>query len=179
MKIEDLHPLQDNPFKPGDKTIERLAKSVQDFQKMLSIRKIVIDENNSILGGNKKFFALKQLGYTEIKDEWIDKRTNLTKEEKERFIITDNAHFGSEWDYELLENWDTEQLEEWGLDVSEWVEPDYDLDEMGDKEENNFLKITISFEDMQEKENFFSKAENIEYKGKIEEKIKKYIINEL
>ena len=135
MEINELKPLEKNPFKPGDDTIDRLAKSIEDFQKMLSIRKIVIDESNTILGGNKKYFALKQLGYKQIPDEWIDQKTNLTEGEKERFIITDNAHFGSLWDYELLEDWDKEKLEEWGMDLESFDNTELDVNNFeGDME---------------------------------------------
>ncbi len=104
MKINKLKSLENNPFKSqGDKQIKLIAESIQRFEKMMLIRKIVIDENNEILGGNKRYFALKSLGYKDIPDEWIDKQTNLTTNEKKEFIITDNAHYGSEWDFELLD----------------------------------------------------------------------------
>ena len=69
MKISELKPLQKNPFKStGDEQIKRIAKSIHEFERMMEIRKIVIDENNNILGGNKRYFALKNIGYKEIPD---------------------------------------------------------------------------------------------------------------
>lgn len=133
MKIGELKPLEKNPFKSkGDKQIELIAKSISSFQKMMEIRKIVIDENNEILGGNKRYFALKMLNYTEIPDNWIDKRTDLTEEEKKEFIVKDNAHWGSEWDFDLLKEWSVD-LQDWGIEMNfedikiedvEEVEPD-------------------------------------------------------
>jgi len=56
MKIEELKPLENNPFKSrGDKQIEAIGKSIKNFEKMMTIRKIVIDENNEIIGGNKRY----------------------------------------------------------------------------------------------------------------------------
>ena len=93
MKINELKPLEQNPFKSkGDEQIKKIAESIESFGKMMEIRKIVIDENNEILGGNKRYFACKVLGYKEIPDNWIDKRVDLTEDEKREFIVKDNAH---------------------------------------------------------------------------------------
>ena len=119
MKISALKPLEKNPFKlKGDAELDGIAKSIQSFEKMMSIRKIVIDEDNQILGGNKRYYALKQLGYKTIPDEWIDKRTDLSEAEKREFIVKDNSHWGSTWDYELLAEWEV-PLVEWGVPLEE------------------------------------------------------------
>jgi len=115
MKVSDLKPLEKNPFKSkGDAQIKRIAKSIQEFERMMEIRRIVIDEDNNILGGNKRYFALKKLGYKEIPDAWIEKVEGLTEEQKKEFIVKDNAHWGSEWDYKLLEEWKVD-LNAWGV----------------------------------------------------------------
>ena len=115
MKVSDLKPLEKNPFKSkGDAQIKRIAKSIQEFERMMEIRRIVIDEDNNILGGNKRYFALKKLGYKEIPDAWIEKVEGLSEEQKKEFIVKDNAHWGSEWDYKLLEEWKVD-LNAWGV----------------------------------------------------------------
>ena len=135
MKLSALKPLEKNPFKlKGDAELDGIAKSIQSFEKMMSIRKIVIDEDNQILGGNKRYYALKQLGYKTIPDEWIDKRTDLTEAEKREFIVKDNSHWGSTWDYELLAEWEV-PLVEWGVPLefeseepaAEAVEDNYEV----------------------------------------------------
>ncbi len=152
MKINELKPLDKNPFKAkGDRQIERIAKSIEDFERMMEIRKIVIDENNQILGGNKRYFALKKLGYKEIPDAWIEKVTDLTEEQKKEFIIKDNAHWGSEWDLELLEEWKVD-LEDWGVQE---IGFDINVDEFGedfslkDGDKAPFQQMTFTLADEQ------------------------------
>ena len=120
MKISELKPLEKNPFKAkDDKQIEKIGKSINYFERMMSIRPIIIDEENVILGGNKRFFALKKLGYKEIPDTWVKREEGLTEEEKREFIVKDNAHWGSEWDYDMLQDWDVD-LEDWGVDLPDF-----------------------------------------------------------
>lgn len=109
MKISELKPLEKNPFKSkGDEQIQQIANSIQNFEKMMSIRPIIYDEINVILGGNKRFFALKMLGYKEIPEDWAKQVTDLSEEEKREFIVKDNAHWGSVWNYEMLQEWNVD-----------------------------------------------------------------------
>ena len=152
MKVSELKPLEKNPFKSvGDEQIKKIAKSIQEFERMMEIRRIVIDEENNILGGNKRYFALKKLGYKEIPDAWIEKVEGLSEEQKKEFIVKDNAHWGSEWDYELLSEWNVD-IEAWGVpeigfevNADEYGE-DFSLKD-GDKEP--FQQITFTFADEQ------------------------------
>jgi DNA modification methylase len=122
MYLSELKPLQKNPFKSrGDKQIAAIGRSIQEFEKMMEIRKIVIDEECNILGGNKRYFALKALGRVEIPDSWVDQVSGLTEAQKREFIVKDNAHWGSEWDMDILNDWGVD-IEDWGVEV-DW-EPD-------------------------------------------------------
>jgi hypothetical protein len=82
---------------------------------------MVIDENNVVLGGNMRLRALQELGFNDIDEAWVKRSSDLTEEEKKRFIIADNVAFG-EWDWDTLANdWEVVDLEAWGLDVSNYV----------------------------------------------------------
>lgn len=85
----------------------------------------------------------------------IIKATDLTEQEKEQFIIKDNAAFG-QWDYDMLaDTWEKEDLVDWGIDVwednkteeegSEEEEPkEKELDKKVNKETEYSLKLTFA-----------------------------------
>ena len=150
MKINELKPLEKNPFKSkGDKQIEAISKSIVEFKQMMELRPIVIDETNTILGGNKRYFALKMLGYEEIPEDWIKKANDLTESQKKEFIVKDNAHWGSEWDFDMLKDWDVD-LQDFGVEVGEFLDvdnlnEDFNLPE-GDKAPFQQMTFTLSDE---------------------------------
>jgi len=133
-KLSSIKPNPSNPRIIKDERFERLKQSITDFPQMMELRPMIVDESNTLLGGNMRFKALQDLGYKEIPDNWIKKASELTEEQKKEFIIKDNVGFG-EWEWEQLANeWDVEQLTEWGLDIPDYaieqpeaVEDDYEI----------------------------------------------------
>jgi hypothetical protein len=120
-----LKTLKINPKNPRTIKGQRLAdlvRSVKDFPKMIALRPIIVDDAGMILGGNMRFRALQELGYKEIPDDWVKRASDLTDEERQRFIIADNIGFG-EWDYQQLSGWDGGDLKEWGMEL-----PDFNID---------------------------------------------------
>ena len=133
MKLSDIHTNPSNPRLIKDERFKKLVKSIDEFPKMMALRPIIVDAGGMILGGNMRFKALKELKYKDIPDEWVKRASELTDEEKQRFIIEDNVPFG-EWDFAILANeWDADQLAEWGLEIpgfdatGEAVEDDYEI----------------------------------------------------
>ena len=134
MKISDLKQSENNPRFIKDDKFERLKKSIEDFPKGMALRPIIVDQDNVILGGNMRYKALVDLGYKELPEGWVRKADDLTEEEKQRFIITDNANFG-EWDWEILANeWDSDDLKDFGLDV--WGANDFEPELNPDTDSN-------------------------------------------
>jgi hypothetical protein len=116
MKISEIKLNPKNPRIVKDDKFKKLVNSIKEFPKMMTLRPIIIDENNIILGGNMRFKALKELGYKELPEGWVKKASELTDDEKQRFIIADNVGFG-EFDWDILANeWDKNLLTDWGLD---------------------------------------------------------------
>jgi len=139
MKLKDIKPNPNNPRVLRDDKFQKLKQSITEFPKMLSLRPMVIDENNVVLGGNMRLRALQELGFTDIDEAWVKRSSDLTEEEKKRFIIADNVAFG-EWDWDTLANdWEVVDLEAWGLDIPQFdtveeleaSEDDYEVPEGG------------------------------------------------
>jgi len=152
MLINELKYNPNNPRKIADDKFDKLVKSIKEFPKMMSLRPMVINADNIVLGGNMRLKALKKLGYKEIPDDWVKKASDLTEDEARRFIIADNVGFG-EHDWELLKmEWDLEELSDWGLDL---IGFDIDKDKYGedfslpDGDKSPFQQMTFTLADEQ------------------------------
>jgi ParB-like chromosome segregation protein Spo0J len=157
MKLKDIKPNPNNPRVLRDEKFQKLKQSITEFPKMLSLRPMVIDENNVVLGGNMRLRALQELGFTDIDEAWVKRSSDLTEEEKKRFIIADNVAFG-EWDWDTLANdWEVVDLEAWGLDIPQFDEGnDEDLEDLSDKIKSMF-RIEVICKDEQEQEKTYNK----------------------
>jgi ParB-like chromosome segregation protein Spo0J len=142
MKLKDIKPNPNNPRVIRDYKFQKLKQSISEFPKMLSLRPMVIDENNVVLGGNMRLRVLQELGFNDIDEAWVKRSSDLTEEEKKRFIIADNVSFG-EWDWDTLANdWDVVDLEAWGLDIPFY---DEEVKQEESKEEEDFKTLELKF----------------------------------
>ena len=117
IKENDANPRFINKHK-----FKKLVNSVKEFPEMLSLRPIVVDKDNIILGGNMRYKACREIG---LKEVYIIQADDLDEKKAQEFIIKDNIGFG-EWDWDILANtFDNVELKEWGLDV--W-QPEEDVD---------------------------------------------------
>lgn len=114
VNIAEIKKNDQNPRFIKDKAFKKLVNSIKAFPEMLEVRRLVVDENMIVLGGNMRLRALKKAGIIDVP---IQQVIGWSEEQKREFIIKDNASFG-EWDWDILANeWDSEQLIEWGVDV--------------------------------------------------------------
>ena len=112
--ISQVVPNSQNPRIVNKAKFEKLKKSIQDFPEMLNLRPLILNKDNVILGGNMRYKAIVELGYSEVP---IIRAEDLTERQAQEFIIKDNLSFG-DWDWDILANeWDSVELGEWGLDV--------------------------------------------------------------
>lgn len=103
-----------NPRIIKDHKFKKLVESIKSFPEMLELRPIVINEQNIILGGNKRWKACIEAGLKKVPTITAK---GLTQDQQLEFIIKDNIGFG-EWDWDILANeWDATALNNWGLDV--------------------------------------------------------------
>ena len=121
MKLSEIKLNPNNPRQISKEKFEKLKKSIQDFEKMMELRPIVIDKDGMILGGNMRYKVLQELGKTEIPDSWVKRADKLTDEEKQRFIVEDNLPFG-EWDFDSLGNqFEMDELLDWGFEKKDLI----------------------------------------------------------
>lgn len=130
MRLDLLRHNEKNPRYIKSKKHRQLMDSLKEFPEMKLLREIVIDENNLILAGDKRVYALEELGYVEAT---VKKVFNLTEAQKDEFIAKDNIHNG-EWDADVIANqWDAEKLRAWGV-------PEFKItgESNNDKEEKSY-----------------------------------------
>jgi len=155
VELVAISEIKSNPSNPRvirDRNFKKLVDSIKGFEKMLSIRPLVVDENMVVLGGNMRLKACKEVGLKQIPVIKVD---DLTEEQKQEFIIKDNVGFG-EWDWDILANaWDEQKLIEWGLDIPTF-EPD-DIAEDIQENSNDYFQVTINCESEEEQNEIYKK----------------------
>lgn len=142
-----LEGLPSNPRSITREKMELLKTNITDYPEMLSLRSLLIypiDNSKYILiGGNMRYRALKELGYTEAPCIIIPKETSI--EQLKAYTIIDNNGFGK-WSWDMLANeWEELQLVEWGVDlpiIPTGEEPNAN-GEIGD-ENNDTIKLTFT-----------------------------------
>lgn len=90
-KASELKPNPKNPRVITRVAMSRLKESVRRDPKFMELRPIIIDEDNVILGGHQRLKACVSLGMKELPDEWVKRVSDLTEEEKKRFLLIDNS----------------------------------------------------------------------------------------
>lgn len=140
LPIDDIKPNPNNPRTITNDQMDKLVKSIDDFPDMMKLRPIVVDENNTILGGNMRWQALKRRGDSEVE---VIKAVGLTEDQKREFIVKDNLAFG-DWDWDsLAKQYSVDELETYGMDDIQIEEPEPEIieDEPPEPEDEAVSKL--------------------------------------
>jgi len=112
-KVSDLKPAEYNPRQATEKQCTDLKNSLTKFS---IADPIIINTNNTIIGGHFRIRELQKLGVKEV-DVRIPNR-KLTDDEERELNIRLNKNLG-EWNYDLLANFDETLLSEVGFGIKE------------------------------------------------------------
>lgn len=135
--------LPQNPRLIRDEKYRKLVQSIKDNPEMLSLRELLVYQHQDkyiIIGGNMRYSALQELGYTEAPCKIIP--PTATVEQLRAYTLKDNAGFG-EWDWDLLaNNWDMDELDAAAIDIPALQDEHPTNEEAADVEEDDFDENT-------------------------------------
>lgn len=111
--LDDLKPMEGNPRQATEKQVKDLTRSLEQFNLAAPL---IINTDNTIIGGHFRFKILKDNGHKEI-DVRIPNR-KLTQEEVRELNLRLNKNLG-EWDIDLLANFGEDSLSDIGFSSEE------------------------------------------------------------
>jgi len=112
VSIDQLKELPGNPRQWSDKATEDLATSIKDFD---VVEPLVVNYNDTVLGGNFRLKVARQLGYTSVPCVYVDIQDKAKAVE---LSLRLNKNVG-EWDLSLLAEFDESLLSDVGFDSVE------------------------------------------------------------
>lgn len=149
LPIDKLHPntgqladrgIPKNPRFIRDNKYKTLLQSIKDDPEMLELRELIAyDSGDSeigyiVVGGNMRYRAMKELGYTEAPTKLLP--PEFPKDKLRRIILKDNSSFGeTDWDA-LINDWDASEIAAAAIDVPDIDEPK--TEESEDAEDDNY-----------------------------------------
>ena len=113
IQISELKEYEHNPRRIGKKEFEKLVSSIKEDGYH---QRIIVNQDNVIIGGHQRKKALLEAGLKESDTvEVLIPDRILTQKELDRINIRDNLSFG-EYDFDILANrFDTETLVDFGM----------------------------------------------------------------
>lgn len=131
MNIEDIKLYENNAKIHTKEQIEQIKNSILQFG---NNDPIAIDENNTIIEGHGRYFALKELGFSDVD---VIKLTHLDEEKKRAYILVHNKlTMNTDFDFKLLQD----ELDCLNIDMSQFgFDIDFDIEKetLYDKIKNN------------------------------------------
>lgn len=133
-----------NPRYLADKEYKSLKKSIKENPELLTYRELLVypyEDRYVIIGGNSRYRALYDLGYTEAPCKIISAGT--AKEVIKKYILLDNKSSG-EWELSLLaDGWSQLEIDDIGLNIdlpeisTDEIPVEDSSDETDEKEDDN------------------------------------------
>lgn len=159
-----LEGLPANPREIRDEKFQKLKANIEKYPELLEYRSLMVypmaNGKYIIIGGNMRYRALMELGYTEAPCIVIDPSTPVDR--LGAYTILDNNGFGK-WDWDLLGNeWTDFDLDGMGLDMEfslfeeEEKEKEKEVKDLTDKIVNGF-KIEIDLDNEAQQEELYNK----------------------
>lgn len=152
VRLDTLIPNDKNPRKITKDAMEKLCESITRDPEFMPLRPIVIDEARVIIGGNQRYKACRKLGLETVPESWVRSAHGLTQEQRDRFMIIDNAPDGmsGDWDFEILkEHWEEPMLEDIGFSFSlepvDYAEEWQGMPEFSQDAQKPFHELTVRF----------------------------------
>lgn len=137
MNIENIIPYENNAKIHTKEQIEQIKNSILQFG---NNDPIAIDENNTIIEGHGRYFALKELGYNDVD---VIKLTHLDEEKKRAYILVHNKlTMNTGFDFKLLQD----ELDCLNIDMSQFgFDIDFDIEKetLYDKIKNNPINSNL------------------------------------
>ena len=101
LAVKDLKPMKDNVKKHPVWQIERLVHSISTYSEKepVLLQPLVVDEKNTVLIGNGRLEAIKQLEWKKVE---VIVKDGLSKEQKKALSILDNKSISTEWNEDIL-----------------------------------------------------------------------------
>lgn len=137
MNIENIIPYENNAKIHTKEQIEQIKNSILQFG---NNDPIAIDENNTIIEGHGRYFALKELGYNDVD---VIKLTHLDEEKKRAYILVHNKlTMNTGFDFKLLQD----ELDCLNIDMSQFgfdINFDIEKETLYDKIKNNPINSNL------------------------------------
>ena len=143
--------LPKNPRIIRDNKFIQLKNSIQEDPEMLSLRELIVYDNDGeliVICGNMRLKAIKALGIKEVEVKILPKDTPVQK--LKAYTIKDNVGYGDHNWEQLANEWDAEELTRWGLDI-----PGFDAELPNDEPEEEDANSLIVEADMITLEDLF------------------------
>ena len=131
MRLEDIHPYENNP-RLNDDAVDAVAESIRQTG---NLDPIEVDEDGVILSGHTRLKALTKLKYTETE---VVVYTGLTEEQKRKYrLLANKTNEMSAWDIEKLEQ-ELADLDFDGYDFG------FEIGDLGDEEPDDKYTMRVN-----------------------------------